>query len=448
MKAGKQLALPGPVTFRATPGSFLTVGDKGYRGDLRVAKAGGEAPAGQRRRARGVPARRRPRRDAEGLAARGAQGAGGRRAHLCRGASREGEGLRPLLRLAEPGVLRRRARRARDRRARSPRRRARSSRTRARRRRRSTSPRAAAGRSARSTSSAPTFRISRRSTTAGTRCRRTSGGPLSSSPAPSSRSASGSAARSRTSRISPARPAAPRRFASRRRPARRDVRLSDVRARLGLKSTGFRLGMMRLDGPTVTAPEREAPTDGARPERRGRRPRAPWQRGRVGQGAAGRARGGRDVRRVDPPRRDDRVPADLRRPLRAGAHGPVQGVSRRALLGALACCAALAFPAASLGARSHVGIEPGADPAVVARAIERATGARVERLAPLRALTADASPRRSEPFPGLHGSSRRASAASRSSRPTRSPRASGTRSRTGPTTPGRRCPLSRPCASR
>ena len=33
-----------------------------------------------------------------------------------------------------------------------------------------------------------------------------------------------------------------------------DVRLSDVRARLGLKSTGFRLGMMRLDGPTVTAP--------------------------------------------------------------------------------------------------------------------------------------------------------------------------------------------------
>ena len=37
---GKQLALPGPVTFRASPGKFLTVGDKGYRGDLRVAKAG------------------------------------------------------------------------------------------------------------------------------------------------------------------------------------------------------------------------------------------------------------------------------------------------------------------------------------------------------------------------------------------------------------------------
>ena len=39
-EGGKQIALPGPLTFRATPGAFLTVGDKGYRGDLRVAKAG------------------------------------------------------------------------------------------------------------------------------------------------------------------------------------------------------------------------------------------------------------------------------------------------------------------------------------------------------------------------------------------------------------------------
>jgi len=31
-----------------------------------------------------------------------------------------------------------------------------------------------------------------------------------------------------------------------------DVRLSDARARLGLKSTGFRLGTLRLDGPQVT----------------------------------------------------------------------------------------------------------------------------------------------------------------------------------------------------
>jgi stage II sporulation protein D len=39
-KDGKKLALPGPVTLRATPGAFLTVGEKGYRGDLRVAKVG------------------------------------------------------------------------------------------------------------------------------------------------------------------------------------------------------------------------------------------------------------------------------------------------------------------------------------------------------------------------------------------------------------------------
>ncbi len=38
--AGKQVALPGPLTFRARPGSFLTVGEKGYRGDLRIAKSG------------------------------------------------------------------------------------------------------------------------------------------------------------------------------------------------------------------------------------------------------------------------------------------------------------------------------------------------------------------------------------------------------------------------
>jgi stage II sporulation protein D len=39
---GKQVALPGPVTFRAAQGSFLTVGDKGYRGDLRVTKVDGK----------------------------------------------------------------------------------------------------------------------------------------------------------------------------------------------------------------------------------------------------------------------------------------------------------------------------------------------------------------------------------------------------------------------
>ena len=74
---------------------------------------------------------------------------------------------------------------------------------------------------------------------------------------------------------------------------------------------------------------------------------------------------------------------------------------RRALLGAFACCVALAFPAASLGARTHVGLEPGAEPAVVARAIERATGAPVERLASLRSLAVDADPSALRAVPGV-----------------------------------------------
>jgi stage II sporulation protein D len=37
---GKPTALPGPVTFRAAPGAYLTIADKAYRGDLRVAKIG------------------------------------------------------------------------------------------------------------------------------------------------------------------------------------------------------------------------------------------------------------------------------------------------------------------------------------------------------------------------------------------------------------------------
>ena len=41
-KNGKPLALEGPITLRARPGTFLTVGDKSYRGDLRVTKAGAQ----------------------------------------------------------------------------------------------------------------------------------------------------------------------------------------------------------------------------------------------------------------------------------------------------------------------------------------------------------------------------------------------------------------------
>ena len=62
---------------------------------------------------------------------------------------------------------------------------------------------------------------------------------------------------------------------------------------------------------------------------------------------------------------------------------------RGALLGALACCAALSFPGTGLGARWHVGVEQRADPRTVAAAVERATGVPAESLAPLRALAVD-----------------------------------------------------------
>jgi hypothetical protein len=64
-------------------------------------------------------------------------------------------------------------------------------------------------------------------------------------------------------------------------------------------------------------------------------------------------------------------------------------VRRGALVGALVWCAVLASPAASLAARYHVGLAPGADAAVVATEVERATGRRPTSLAPLRALAVD-----------------------------------------------------------
>ena len=63
---------------------------------------------------------------------------------------------------------------------------------------------------------------------------------------------------------------------------------------------------------------------------------------------------------------------------------------RGALVGALACCAALAAPAAGLGTSFHVGLAPGADPARVADAVQRAAGVRAESLSPLRALRVEA----------------------------------------------------------
>ena len=124
-----------------------------------------------------------------------------------------------------------------------------------------------------------------------------------------------------------------------------DVRLTDVRARLGLKSTGFRLGTLRLDGPAAAAHANAALrlTGLARDiedvvlERRA-------GRGHVDQGPSAPPRRGWDIRSDAPPRRHDRVPAVGRRPRRACSHGPDQGVSGRALVGALAGCAVLAVP--------------------------------------------------------------------------------------------------------
>ena len=66
-------------------------------------------------------------------------------------------------------------------------------------------------------------------------------------------------------------------------------------------------------------------------------------------------------------------------------------MSRRALPWALAVAAALALSAPALAGGTTVGLRPGADPGVVSAAIERATGARATSLAPLRALSVEAS---------------------------------------------------------
>ena len=79
-RAASSSPSPGRSRSAPTPRSFLTVADKGYRGDLRVAKAGAKLQLVNVVGLEDVPPRRRAGRDAEGLAARGAQGAGGRRA--------------------------------------------------------------------------------------------------------------------------------------------------------------------------------------------------------------------------------------------------------------------------------------------------------------------------------------------------------------------------------
>ncbi len=105
-------ALPGPLVFLpgATP---LKYAGKEYRGQLQV-NPGKAAPAArEQRRARAVPLRRRAARGAVRLAARGAQGAGGRRA-LVRARGAQGRGVRRLRRHAQPGLRRCRGREAVD----------------------------------------------------------------------------------------------------------------------------------------------------------------------------------------------------------------------------------------------------------------------------------------------------------------------------------------------
>jgi hypothetical protein len=61
-------------------------------------------------------------------------------------------------------------------------------------------------------------------------------------------------------------------------------------------------------------------------------------------------------------------------------------------LGLALAVATLALPTPGLAARSTVGLQPGADAASVAAAVERVTGRKTTRLAPLHALSVDAAP--------------------------------------------------------
>ena len=118
----------GPVSLTATGGGPVTLAGAGAQRRTRRALPRAAARARRRRRSRGrqrrlareLPARRRRERDAVGLEARGAGGAGDRRAHLRRGdAQARDEPVRPLSRRAQPGLPRPRGARARRRRPRS-----------------------------------------------------------------------------------------------------------------------------------------------------------------------------------------------------------------------------------------------------------------------------------------------------------------------------------------
>ena len=122
-----------------------------------------------------------------------------------------------------------------------------------------------------------------------------------------------------------------------------EVRLSDVRARLGLKSTGFQLGVLRLDPPTlVRVPSGALVLTGLARRRRGSGARAARPRRRLG---------GREATRSPTPtgelhgeaarRQDDRVSRLRGRPLGAERGRPGRRVTSRAVLGAVVAGAAL-----------------------------------------------------------------------------------------------------------
>jgi subtilisin family serine protease len=77
-------------------------------------------------------------------------------------------------------------------------------------------------------------------------------------------------------------------------------------------------------------------------------------------------------------------------------------VSRRARLGLIGAVAVLVLPGRALAAgHVYAGVEPGADPHVVADAVERATGRGAEVLSGLHALSVDARPAQVRPVPGV-----------------------------------------------
>ena len=99
---------PGRSPSRPAKGSTLTLDGKGFRGELRATADREDAADRRHGRPRPVPARRRPGRDAEGVAGSRAAGAGRRGALVRAREHRQEPRLRPLRRPAQPDVLRRR----------------------------------------------------------------------------------------------------------------------------------------------------------------------------------------------------------------------------------------------------------------------------------------------------------------------------------------------------